>query len=219
MATNIAKLLSQYGDLFQSGLVSTLQLSLQTIVIGTLLGVLICVLRMGRIWPLRMLCVSYIELVRGLPLLLQLYMFVFLLPRVLPLDLSNIQAVGLSLALYSSAYIAELMRAGIQAVDRGQVEAARSLGLSRSQAMRKVVLPQAVTNILPALGNEFTVIIKNTSLSSAFFIGDLMTVQKNVTGSLFMTMEPMLIVGVIYFAMTFTLSKLVLLYERRVRAA
>ena len=219
MLANIAKLLSQYGDLFRSGLSTTLLLSVQTILIGTALGTVICVLRMSRVEPLRWVCAAYIEIIRGLPLLLQLYIFVFLLPRLLRTGMTNLQAVGLSLALSTSAYISEIIRAGIQAVDTGQSEAARSLGLSSGQALRRVVLPQAVTNILPALGNEFTVVIKNTSLASAFFVGDLMTVQKNVTGSLFMTMEPMLIVGVIYFSMTFTLSKLVALYERRVRTA
>ena len=108
------------------------------------------------------------------------------------------------------------LRAGIQAVDKGQSEAARSLGLTGKQTMRYIVLPQAVKNILPALGNEFILIIKDTSLASIFFIGDLMTVQKTITSSLYLSLEPMAIVGMIYFSLTFVLSKLVRAYERRV---
>ena len=162
------------------------------------------------------MCTAYIEIIRGTPILLQLYFFVFLLPRILPVNLSNLQAVMLSMSLCAAAYVSELMRAGIQAVDKGQSEAARSLGLTGKQTMRYIVLPQAVKNILPALGNEFILIIKDTSLASIFFIGDLMTVQKTITSSLYLSLEPMAIVGMIYFSLTFVLSKLVRAYERRV---
>lgn len=212
----ILNLLTNYSSLFLSGLRVTLMLSLFSIVTSTIIGSLICLLRMWGFAPFKWLCTAYIEIIRGTPILLQLYFFVFLLPRILPINLTNLQAVMLSMSLCAAAYVSELMRAGIQAVDKGQSEAARSLGLTNKQTMRYIVLPQAVKNILPALGNEFILIIKDTSLASIFFIGDLMTVQKTITSSLYLSMEPMIIVGMIYFLLTFVLSKLVRAYERRV---
>lgn len=95
------------------------------------------------------------------------------------------------------------------------MEAARSLGLNTSQAMKKVILPQALKNILPALGNEFVTDIKETSLASTFFLGDLMTTFRTLNGALYLTLEPLIIVGIIYFLLTFTLSKLIAVFERR----
>ena len=118
----------------------------------------------------------------------------------------------------STAYVCEIIRAGIQAIDKGQSEAARSLGLSASQTMMKVVLPQAIRNILPALCNEFIAVIKETSLASIFFIGELMTQFKAINGLTFRVLEPLTIVGIIYFLLTFTLSKLIALLERRLNA-
>ncbi|MBQ3391149.1 MAG: amino acid ABC transporter permease [Clostridia bacterium] len=215
--STMVKLLTIYRPMFFDGLRVTLLLSLFAIVASTLIGSVICVIRMWGIAPLRWLCAAYIEVIRGTPILLQLYFFVFLLPRVIPLNLTNLQAVMLSLALCAAAYVSELMRVGIQAVDKGQTEAARSVGLSGFQTLRYIVLPQAVKNILPALGNEFILIIKDTSLASIFFIGDLMTVQKTLTSSLYLSLEPMTLVAAIYFTMTFTLSKLIQLYESRVK--
>ena len=214
--STIINLLVEHGDQFLSGLRVTLLLSLFSIVASTIFGSIICLISMSKVPPLKWMCTAYIEIIRGTPILLQLYFFVFLLPRILPVNLSNLQAVMLSMSLCAAAYVSELMRAGIQAVDKGQSEAARSLGLTGRQTMRYIVLPQAVKNILPALGNEFILIIKDTSLASVFFIGDLMKVQKSITTSLYLSLEPMAIVGMIYFSMTFVLSKLVRAYERRV---
>ena len=115
--------------------------------------------------------------------------------------------------------MSEVIRSGIQAVDKGQTEAARSLGLNKTQTMIKVVLPQAVKNILPALGNEFIMIIKETSLASTFFVGDLMTSYLTVRGATFLAIESLFIVGVIYFVLTFALSKLVGIYENKLKNA
>ena len=119
----------------------------------------------------------------------------------------------------STAYVCEIVRAGIQAVDAGQTEAARSLGLNSRQAMIHIVLPQAVKNILPALCNEFVAIVKETSLASTFFIGELMTQFKTINGITFRVLEPLTIVGIIYFLVTFVMSKLIALLERRMNAS
>ena len=125
---------------------------------------------------------------------------------------------AVALAFNSAAYVSELIRSGIQAVDKGQTEAARSLGMNKIQTMIKVVLPQAVKNILPAIGSEFVSIIKETSMASTFFIGDLMTSYLKVKGATYLALEALIIVAVIYFVLTFFLSKVILAYERRLNS-
>jgi ABC-type amino acid transport system permease subunit len=133
------------------------------------------------------------------------------------LGLNDYSSIAVALVINSAAYVSEVIRSGIQAVDKGQTEAARSLGLHRSHTMLRVVLPQAVKNILPALGNEFIMIIKETSLASTFFVGDLMTSYLTVKGATYLSFESLLIVGVIYFVLTFSLSKLIGAYERKLK--
>ena len=132
---------------------------------------------------------------------------------------SEFACVVIALVFNSIAYVAEIVRAGIDAVDRGQMEAARSLGLNSRQAMVRVILPQAVKNILPALCNEFVSVIKETSLASTFFIGDIMSQYKIINGFTFLIIEPLLIAGIIYFIITFVLSKGIAVLERRMKAS
>ena len=137
-------------------------------------------------------------------------MFYFVLPNIFTfLKLSQFMWVSISLCINSSAYVSEVIRSGIQAVDKGQTEAARSLGLSEGQTMVKIVLPQAVRNILPALGNEFIMMLKETSLASTFFLGDIMTSYLVVKGVSYLTLEPLTIVAIIYLCVTYPLSKVV----------
>ena len=158
------------------------------------------------------------EIVRGTPILLQLYVGYFLVPKILPFDVTEFTSVAVALCINSGCYVSEIFRSGIQAVDKGQTEAARSLGLHSPQTMFRIILPQAIKNILPALGNEFITIIKETSLASTFFVGELMTACLKVRGNTFLAMECMMIVGVIYFVLTFLLSKLLSAFERRLKA-
>ena len=215
MIDNIIMLVQKHGDLFLQGMWCTLLLAFITVLFGTVLGTVLALGKMGRLKLLSFLSSAYIEIIRGTPLLLQLYLFYFLVPQILPWEPSKFTCICTALVLNSSAYVSEIIRAGIQAVDSGQMEAARSLGLNTNQAMRKVILPQALKNILPALGNEFVTDIKETSLASTFFLGDLMTTYKTVNGVFYMTLEPLIIVGIIYFVLTFTLSKLIGYSERR----
>ena len=121
--------------------------------------------------------------------------------------------------LNSAAYVSEIIRSGIDAVDKGQTEAARALGLTARTTMVKVVMPQAIKNILPALGNEFITIIKETSLASNFFVGELMTTYAVIKGVTFNPIPTLMDIGIIYFVMTFTLSKLMGIAERRMKAS
>ena len=195
MLETMGMLVSKYSGLFLEGIKYTLLLAAIAVALGTVIGTILAILKMAKFKPLTWIATAYIEVFRGTPLLLQLYLFYFLVPKMLPFDPSKF--------------------ACIQAVDKGQTEAARSLGLNAFQTMWKVVLPQALKNILPALGNEFVTVIKETSLASTFFIGDLMTCYRTINGALYLTLEPLIIVGIIYFVLTFSLSKLIAYAERR----
>ncbi len=218
MISTIFNLIDKYGNLFVDGVFYTVAFSAATVFFGAIFGTVLAFIKMSKIWIVKMLSAIYIELIRGTPLLLQLYFFYFFIPNTLGLDMSKEMSILVALVVNSSAYVAEIIRAGIQAVDKGQTEAARSLGLSQSQAMMKIVIPQAIKNILPALANEFVMIIKETSLASTFFLGDLMTQFRVINGATYLTIEPLIIVGAIYLVLTFTLSKIVERFERRMSA-
>ena len=241
MLENIIELIRDYWQVFLlEGLRYTLILSAIAVFFGVIFGAFIALGRMSNIKPFKKLnkkkakkgfihwlsefnpvswiCSVYIEVIRGTPLLLQLYLFVFGLPKIIPISASNFFWVSVALACNSAAYVSELFRSGIQAVDKGQTEAARSLGMNKAQTMMKVIMPQAIKNILPAVGNEFIAITKETSMASTFFIGDLMTSYLKVNGQTYLALEILIIVGAIYLAVTFVLSKLVLAYERRLNS-
>ena len=211
------KIVTRYWDVFLiKGLSTTLALSAIAVFFGAIIGTLLAFGKMGKGRILRGIITAYVEIIRGTPSLLQVYVGYFVVPLLLPsLNVSTYASVAIALMINSSAYVSEVIRSGIQAVDKGQTEAARSLGLTRSQAMIKVVLPQAVKNILPALGNEFITIIKETSLASTFFVGDLMTSYLTVNGKEFLPLQCLLIVGIIYFILTFILGRGVSALERR----
>ena len=217
---NLGRVLEKYWALFLQGAGYTLLLSFITVLFGTILGSLLALMRRSPNKIVSGFATGYVEVIRGTPLLLQLYLFYFMLPELLPmLNLSKFACVSIALVINSSAYVCEVVRAGIQAVDFGQTEAARTLGLSARQTMLRIVMPQAVKNILPALGNEFVTVIKETSLASTFFVGDLMTQYSTVRGSMYQVIEPLIVVGAIYFILTFTLSKAVNAFERRLKVS
>ena len=211
----VGKLLVKYYPVYLSGLWGTLWISAVTVLFGALLGVLVALMRMSRFKLLRGISKAYIEVLRGTPILLQLYFFWIGLPKLVPFELSDTQCIVAALAVNASAFISEIIRAGIGAVDKGQWEAARSIGLSESHVMTHVIFPQAVKNILPALCNEFISTVKVTSLASVFFVGELMTSFKTVQSATFLALQSLTIVGVIYFVLNFVLSRLLGVLERR----
>ena len=221
MGANIVKLWTKYWHIYLiEGVITTLKLTIFAVVLGALLGIVVALLKMSKSKIVRFFITFYIEIIRGTPLLLQLMLFYFVLPELIPIfDFNEFTWVAIALCLNSSAYVSEIFRSGMQSVDKGQTEAARSLGLSGSQTMTKIVLPQAIKNILPALGNEFIMMLKETSLASTFFIGDLMTSHLVVKGATFLMLESLIITGVIYMCMTYPLSKLVEAFERKMKNA
>ncbi|MBE6888319.1 MAG: amino acid ABC transporter permease [Ruminococcaceae bacterium] len=221
MGANIAKLWTNYWHIYLiEGVLTTLKLTIFAVVLGALLGIVVAILKMSKNKIIRFLITVYIEVIRGTPLLLQLYIFYFVLPELMPIfDFNEFTWVAISLCINSSAYVSEIFRSGIQSVDKGQTEAARSLGLSKSQTMTRIVMPQAIKNILPALGNEFIMMLKETSLASTFFIGDLMTAHLKIKGATYLMLESLIITGIIYLCMTYPLSKLVEAFERKMKNA
>jgi His/Glu/Gln/Arg/opine family amino acid ABC transporter permease subunit len=217
IGANIIKLLEKYWYVYLvEGVTTTLVFTCIAVALGVVLGTIVAMLKMSKYKIVRFLVSIYIEVIRGTPILLQLYIFYFVLPEVLPfLNLSQFMWVAIAMCVNSGAYVSEVIRSGIQAVDKGQTEAARSLGMSKSQTMMKIILPQAIRNILPALGNEFIMMLKETSLASTFFLGDLMTSYAIVKGVTYLTLEPMTIVAIIYLCMTFPLSKIVEKFEKK----
>ncbi len=214
-----------YRGAFWQGVVMTVKLSVITVAMGLVMGSFIAYMKMsrfhiGKIKPLGVIATVYVEVIRGTPLLLQLYFFYFLVPQYFSfLDLSKVQCVLIALIFNSAGYVAEIIRSGIAAVDPGQMEAGRCLGLTSTQTMWKIVMPQAVKNILPALGNELVMMIKETSLASTFFVGEL-TTQSNVIGGATYSFLPAVIVsGVLYLMLTTILGTFVRMYEKRLRVS
>ncbi len=218
MFETILMLLEKYGKNFLGGLGTTLLLALVSVAVGCLIGAIVAIMRLSKNKLLNGISAVYTEVIRDTPLLLQLYFFYFLLPDLLPaMRLSKFTCIAVALIFNSGAYMSEIFRSGIQSIDRGQTEAARSLGLSASQTMLRIVLPQAFKNVLPAMCNEFVAITKETSLASTFYVGDLMTQYQTISGKTYLVIEPLVIIGVIYFVITFAMSKLVSLLEKKLK--
>lgn len=205
-----------YRSYFFTGVQYTLLLAVIGVFCGFILGMLVSLLRMSRIRVLRFIGSVWVEFLRGTPMLVQLFIIHYGLVS-FGIKFSAIESGAITLTINSSAYLAEIFRAGIQGVDKGQAEAARSLGMSKAMTMRYIVLPQAVKSVLPAIGNEFITIIKESSIVSFIGVGDLMYQAGAVNTITYDYLKPLLIIAVIYFIMTFLLSKLLGLFERRLR--
>ena len=223
MFEDMGKIFVKYWDLFLiKGLSATILLSLLTVALGTVFGSLLALIKISKIKPLKWIVNAIVEVIRGTPMLLQLYISTFLIPVIIPamnqLENKKLLCIAFTLIMNSAAYVSEIIRSGIEAVDKGQTEAARSLGLNSTTTMIQIVLPQAVKNILPALGNEFITIIKETSLASTFYVGELMTQYHIIVGRTHNSLPILMIIGIIYFVLNFVLSKALGVFERRMKA-
>lgn len=211
-----------YLPYYFEGAKYTLIISLITVIFGALFGSLLFFMKTSNfhIWkikPLKIIAVVYIEIIRGTPMLLQILIMYAGSKMFFGIDLSPFTSAIIAIALNSAAYVSEIVRAGIEAVDKGQMEAARSLGMRKSTAMILIVIPQAVKNILPAIGNEFVAIIKESSMASIIGVNELMFAGKVVVGSTYLGLEPYIVAAGFYFVMTFTLGRIISLIERRMK--
>lgn len=186
---------------------------------GTLLAI-------SKFNPLDFLATAYVEILRSTPVIVQIFIIYFGVFSMI--ELPNFQLFGfikfnrffpgvVALGMNSGAYLCEIIRAGIQSIDGGQTEAARSLGLSQTQNLRHIILPQALKNILPAIANEFVVIIKESAITYTIGVQDIMSAVNAVKGATFVIIEPLLVATAIYFCLCFPTSKLIAYFERRMR--
>lgn len=182
-------------------------------------GSFFALMKIGSIRILKWFSTIYIEFLRGTPLLVQVFLVYFGTTAVLGWDISAFICGAIALVINCSAYIAEIIRAGINAVDKGQTEAARSLGLNYRQTMRHVIMPQAIKNILPALGNEFVTVIKESSIISVIGVSEIMFNAQVVQGASFDPFTPLIIAAILYFILTFTLSRIMNYFEGRLKAS
>lgn len=217
MLQDIIKIWRKYDYVFIEGIKWTLILSVITIFFGTILGTVIAFMKMSNNKVLRFIADVYNGVIRGTPILLQLYFFWLWLPKILPIQLTDRQAVTVGLIVNGASFISEVIRSGIQAVDIGQTEAAKSLGIRKSYTMRYIILPQAVKNILPALGNEFISMLKQTSLGSTFFIGEIMSSWRAVQTATYKPIPSLIIIGIIYLILTYLLTFLLGIFERKLK--
>ncbi|NKE68374.1 amino acid ABC transporter permease [Ramlibacter sp. RBP-2] len=205
-------------NLLLRGAVVTVEVTAVSLLLGCLLGLLVGI---GRLNPKRRViyaaCTAYLAAIRGTPLLVQLFILFFGLPQfgiLLPAFLCGVLGLG----IYSGAYVSEIVRGAIQSVDRGQMEAARSIGLSSGQAMRSVILPQAVVRMIPPLGNEFIALIKNSALVSLLTIHDLMHEGQKIISVSYRSLEVYLAIAVMYFVLTGLTTLVLRRVELRLRA-
>lgn len=210
--------LSKYSGFFIEGAQYTVIIAFFTVILGSVLGLFLSLMKLSKNKILKFIASVYIEFVRGTPILVQLYIIYYGLPA-MGIELPDMLAGVVTLSINSGAYVAEIIRAGITAVDKGQMEAARSLGMSQGMAMRLIIIPQAFKNILPALGNEFITIIKESSIVSVIGIGELMYKADTVRGNTALPFEPLIVAAIIYFILTFSLSKLLAMAERRLKVS
>lgn len=209
---------------FNDGLIVTLMISAFVVLIGTVLGTLIALAKLSKVRLISLLANIYIEVFRGTPMLVQIMIGFQVLGKmplpefqlgILTEDLSRLVPGIIVLSMNSGAYVAEIVRGGINAVPKGQVEAAYSLGIRPRQTMLKVILPQAIRNILPALGNEFVTIIKDSSLLATIGVMELYNGAQTTSSTTYQSLSPWLLVAVYYFVVTFITSRLINLLEKK----
>lgn len=211
---------------FLEGTLVTIVLSLSTVIFGTLIGLLATIMQRSHSKILRGIANVYTQVIRGTPILLQLFLWLYGFPMI-GLAIPSIPFLGnvygsrefltamVALSVNSGAYICEIFRGGLEAIDKGQMEAGRALGLSRRQTMFSIIIPQAVRVVLPGLGNEFITMIKESSIVSTVGVFDVMYARDIVKASTYQIFEPLIVIGIIYFILTFVLTSLMKRLEKR----
>ena len=215
----------EYWQLFLQGVVCTVSLSALTVLFGFILALVLSGCRMGKSKILKAISTAYVELFRATPMVVQVFLIYYVVfngVKVLPgvklfgfIRFDRFFPAVVALSLNSGAYLSEIIRSGIQSIDGGQTEAARSLGMTQWQNMKLIVLPQAIKNILPAIANEFVTIIKESAICYTIGVQDIMSAVNAVKGATYRTGEALIIATVLYFCLTFPTSKIIAYFERR----
>ncbi len=214
----------RYFQLFEEGLVCTVTLSFLTVIFGFILALVLALMRMSNITPLRIIATAYVEVFRATPLMVQLFLVYYVLLAGVSLPAFKLFGIirferlipgVIALALNSAAYLSEIIRSGIQSIDGGQTEAARSLGLTPWQNMQYIVLPQAIKNILPAIANEFVTIIKESSICWTIGVQEIMSAVNSIKAATYTVGEAAIIAACVYFCLTFPTSKIIEYFERK----
>lgn len=214
-----------YWKLFLQGIACTVSLSALTVILGFILALILAVMRLGKSKVLKLIATIYVEVFRATPMLVQIFIIYYIVfngVKVLPgymlfgfIRFERFFPGVVALALNSGAYLSEIIRSGIQSIDGGQTEAARSLGMSQFQNMRYIVLPQAIKNVLPAIANEFVTIIKESAICYTIGVQDIMSAVNAVKGATFSIAEPLIVAACLYFCLTYPTSKIIEHFERK----
>lgn len=206
--------LKEYWFLYADGLKVTLELAFWPLILATVVGVAMGMLRVQNYPVISSIIDGWINFIRGVPVMVQIFIVYYGIATSLP----QFWAAVVSLTVNSSVYIAEHTRAGMQAVNKGQMEAARCIGMSKLQANWYIIIPQAIKNVLPSLCNEFILLIKETSIVSVIALHELTYTSNSVRANTFLAFEPLIVTAVIYFLITYLLKRLVGILERRLHA-
>jgi len=217
MSLDFVPVFEGWPDLLHGAIV-TVEITAISLVLGCFLGLLVGLGRLDRTKRLRYgICTAYVTFIRGTPLLVQLFLLFFGLPQfdiLLPAFLCGVLGLG----IYSGAYVSEIVRGAIQSIDKGQMEAARSLGMSSGKAMRTIILPQAIVRMIPPLGNEFIALIKNSALVSLLTIADLMHEGQKIISVSYRSLEVYIAVALVYLVLTSLTSMALQRVEKHLRA-
>lgn len=206
--------LTKYWFYYVDGLKVTLELAFWTLILATAVGVVMGMIRVQNYKIISSIIDGWINFIRGVPVMVQIFIVYYGIATTLP----QFWAAVVSLTVNSSVYIAEHTRAGMQAVNKGQMEAARCIGMSKMQANFYIIVPQAIKNVLPSLCNEFILLIKETSIVSVIALHELTYTSNSVKANTFLAFEPLIITAIIYFIITYILKKLIGILERRLHA-
>ena len=224
---DVRSIWDNFGTQFLRGAGSTMFIALSSTIIGFLIGLVIAIFRSlpvtkasgaikyGLYKLVDFIIIAYIEIFRGTPMMVQAMLIFYGSKLFFDIDMSSMSAALLIVSVNTAAYLSEVIRGGIHGVDDGQLEASKAIGMNHVQAMTYVILPQAIRNILPALGNEFVINIKDTSVLNVIAVTELFFVTRSASGSTYMTFQTFFIAALIYFVLTFTTTRLLRLVEKK----
>ncbi|WP_294566993.1 amino acid ABC transporter permease [Succinatimonas hippei] len=197
------------------GAMVTIEITAVAVALGTLIGLFVGIAELSRYWYFRIPSKIYVDFIRGTPLLVQIFIIYFALPIILGVRVEPFVAAVAACSINSGAYVAEIFRAGIQSIDKGQMEAGRSLGMSWGQTMIHIVIPQAFRRIIPQLGNEFIAMLKDSSLVSVIGFEELTRKGQLIIASTYGSLEIWTAVAIIYLIMTLSITRFVAFLEKR----